>query len=160
MATEVETDTEDETLRLLGDLREEASADWESLKKKLKEGPLDPVTASNKIADILGLMVDLATHIHQAQAENLDWASDVDDEIEQLKAGLPPSSQLLPQDAQNLKDLLLALVQNLRAPAAEPDVALEQLKLQVAQAVLFIEENTIDPDAEGDEDEEDDEKEA
>lgn len=153
MSNEDQAAEEDLVIGKLRDLAEEVKAEGNSLKTKLKNAAIDPVVAS-ALKNLFSMLTDLSQYTLQAHSETFVWASGVDNDIEELK-GEEPATQFLPEDAIRLKSLFLALSQNLRSASGADDDVPDVLGKQVAEALLFIDEHTLEVE-EDDEDEDDD----
>lgn len=147
MATE---ENEDNVLESLKDLADEAKSAHATFKRKLDAGGLAPEAVASELGDLLSLFADLALATYSAHGEHFEWAGEVDDDIEMLKEQLGPESALLPEDAQRLKETILALQNNLRIPAGSDDDVPRILAARASEAVAFIDSIIIE---EGDEDE-------
>jgi hypothetical protein len=147
---------EDLIIGKLSDLSKEIQAEGNSLKLKLKNASaaVDPLVAS-ALKNLFSMLTDLSQYTLQAHSETFMWAGGVDNDIEELK-GDEPTTQFLPEDALRLKSLLLALSQEVRPPTDAEDDVPAALGKQVAEAILFIDEHTLEVE-EDDEEEADDE---
>jgi hypothetical protein len=150
MATETK---EDNVLESLEDLSREASGAHASFKRKLAQGALnDPAALAGEIQDLFSLFSDLALGSYNAHKDHFEWASEVDDDLEELKEHLGPESALLPEDAMKLKATILSLMNAIPSSADESAI----LKARGEEAVAFIDGITIEGE-EDDAPEEDDE---
>lgn len=156
VAKEPPQDTDDDVLKSILLLKEDMKSAHGAFSKKLGAGTLTLELLSAEVGELFSMQADLAALTFQAHHEQFDWAGEVDDDIDQLKASLGDGTTILPEDAARLKATILSLVQNLRAAtdSADSDV-LTQLKARADEAVAFIDEST----AEDDPDEPDDETE-
>lgn len=142
MATETQ---EDNVLESLEDLAREASGAHASFKKKLAQGALnDPAALAGEIQDLFSLFSDLALGSYNAHKDHFDWASEVDDDLEELKEHLGPESALLPEDALRLKATILSLMNAIPSSADESAI----LKARGEEALAFIDSILIADDEE------------
>jgi hypothetical protein len=152
-------ETDDDVLQSIQLLRDDAKGAYDSFVKKLAAGTVDINTIVGEMKDMLSLQADLAALTFQATFENLEWAGEVDEDLDALKEGIGGTT-ILPEDATRLKATILSLVQNLRASTdPEDEGVLAAIKARAAEAIAFIDEATAEDDEDGD-DEEDDEDEA
>lgn len=150
-------DTDDDVLKSIQLLRDDAKSAYDSFSKKLASGAIDLPSLATEVKEMLSLQADLAGLTFQAHFEHFDWASDVDEDLDTLKESLGGTS-ILPEDAARLKSTILALAQNLREPTDASDDVPARLKTLAAEAVAFIDESTLEESEEeaDDEDEETD----
>ncbi len=151
-------ETDDDVLKSIQLLRDDAKSAYDAFGKKIASGTLDLAGLASEMKDMLSLQADLAGLTFQATFENLEWAAEVDEDLDALKEGLGGTS-ILPEDAVRLKTTILSLVQNLREPTSPDDDALAALKARAAEAISFIDEVTA-ADEDDDEEEEEEEPEA
>lgn len=152
---------EDEIIKQLADLQKEGKGALLSFQKRVASKAFaDANDLAGEVKDLFALFLDLAALTTSAHTEQFDWASGVDDEIDAIRAGLPPGSALVPTDAENLAQLIKALRDNLRAPASDAadQQRIAELQSRASEALEFIEQITAEP--EDDEDDEDEEPEA
>lgn len=155
-----EAEPEDEILKQLTDLQSEGKDALASFQKRVAAKAFtDPNDLANEMKDLFALFLDLAALTSSAHTEHFEWAADVDDELESIREGMPPGSVLIPSDAENLRQLLVTLRDNLRAPTSDPtdQQLILQLQQRTADVLAFVAEITAD-DGEGDEDEDEDEE--
>lgn len=154
----VETEANDEVLKVISDLRDEAKSSFAAFKKKVADGAMtDPIALAREMLDLFSIMVDVTEATFTAHAEHFEWAEGVDDELDALKG--EGSSSLLPTDAEALKTTLFALLAHVRASTGPDDNVPEVLKARVDETVVFIDSITSAPgDDEDDDDEEGDDE--
>jgi hypothetical protein len=146
-------ENDDDVLKSIQLLRDDTKSAYDSFTKKIAAGTLDLAGLAAELKEMVSLQADLAGLLFQATFENLEWAAEVDEDIDALKEGLSATT-ILPEDAMRLKSTILSLVQNLREPTDPHDEALAALKARAAEAVAFIDEAT---EADDDDDETDEE---
>lgn len=156
-----DTEPEDEILKQLGDIQKEGKDAFQAFQKRVTAKAFTDVNElAVELKDLFSMFLDFTALTTSAIAENIDWSSGVDDELDVLREGLPAGSQLVPTDAENLSQLLSALRDNLRGPSVSvTDPAaladqefLELLKTRATQALAFIEEITMEPEEETEQD--------
>ncbi len=146
----------DDVLALLQGLAADAQDAYTAFKKKIVTGALnDPAALATEVGEMFSILADGIQLAFQAHKDHFEWGSEVDNDIDELKASLGGST-LLAEDATKLKAVILALSENLRAPTGPDDDAPALLKKQALEAVSFIDEIT---EVEGDDDEEEEEPE-
>ncbi len=153
---------EDLIIGKLKDLSQEVEAEADSFKEKLVKSTVDPVVARG-LKNLFSMLTDLSQYTLQAHSETFQWAKGVDDDLDELKEG-GDGTQFLPEDAFKLKSLLLALVKELRPSVDSEDLVPITLGKEAAEAILFIDEHTLEveeddteeePEAEAEGDDED-----
>jgi len=147
-------DNDDDVLKSIQLLRDDAKSAYDSLVKKIASGTLDLPGLAAEVKEMVSLQADIAALMFQSTFESLEWAAEVDEDLDALKEGLAGTT-ILPEDALRLKTTILSLVQNLRDPTEPDDAALAALKARAAEAITFIDEST----EAGDDDEEEEETE-
>lgn len=149
---------QDEALKLIEGLREEAKSAFASFKKKTESAGAAGLSAADlthELVDLFSLVVDIGEQSFSLHTEHMDWAGDIEEEIDALKEGAGQSS-LLPTDATALKTTLLALQHNLRQPTGPDDHEPELLTKKVTETLAFIDAITAAEDDDEEEEEEDD----
>lgn len=146
-------DEEDAILGQMNELAGELKSEFDGFKKRSK-GIADPV-AAGALLNLFSLFTDFVSLNSQAHGQSFEWGKGIDEAIDELQTDTA-DTRFLPEDAMRLKSLLLALQNNLRAPTDEADDVPEALRKQVAEAILFIDEATLDPDDGDDADDEGD----
>lgn len=141
---------DDEVLKQLHDLSNEANSAFTSFKKRLDGKEFTDVTSlAGEMSDLFSLLVDVTKLTAQAHHEHYEWAEGVDEDLDALKE---PASTLLVSDAENLKSLILSLQSHLRTPDDDLTLALKQ---RVGETVIFIDSITeLDDEDEDEEPEE------
>lgn len=153
MASEKPETEPDDVLKLLKGLADDAKAAFDTFKRKLASGGMaDPAALAIEVGEVFSILADVSQYAFQAHYEHFDWASEVDEDLDELKDALGGGTTILPEDAARLKATILALAQNLRAPDGDEDV-IQALKQQAADAVTFIDESTAEEGDEPDDDE-------
>lgn len=144
----------DDVLELLHGLAGDAKDAYESIKKKIVSGALnDPAALATEVVEMFSILADATQFAFQAHKDHFEWGSEVDEDLDDIKARLTTST-LLAEDASMLKGLIFALSENLRSPTGPDDDVPAILKKRATDALAFIDQMTeAEADDEGDEDE-------
>lgn len=149
----------DEILKQLTDLQNEGKDAFASFQKRVTAKTFtDPNDLANEMKDLFALFLDLAALTASAHTEHFEWAGGVDDELDSIREGMPPGSMLIASDAENLRQLLVTLRDNLRTPSSEPadQQLIQQIQARTVDVLAFVAEITADPEEEDEEDDDED----
>ena len=146
----------DDVLELLRGLASDAKDAQASFQKKLTQGALaDPAVLAGEVGEMFSILADVSLYAFRAHSDHFEWGAEIDTELEEIKENLGEGgSMLLPEDAQRLKDTVIALAAALQSKTPLSAEALADLEKRAVTAVAFINEVTAEEVDEEDEDDE------
>ena len=139
-------------------LVQESRANFERLNKRMKDGKLNPEQLPAELVDtVMSILTDGFDKVLGTLAELEDWADGVDEDLGRLLAQASADEEpgLLPEQANELKSLLLALL----AEVPSTSEVRGALEARVDKQVQFLDEVTMSEESEDADDDEDDEEE-